>query len=223
MTPLPPVVNVARVHLLWNVGPDLDVTTTQYWDYTGGSFSSGNAASMAAAIIAALPGGFDAYFTDQVKFTGVRVTDLSSDTGGDGTATADVVGTRSGGGLPASTAAVANYTIDRRYRGGKPKGFYPFGSESDLQGPSVWSDAALAAWLAAVEAIFAAINGASGGGSTLSAHVAVSYYSGFTVITSPTTGRARNVPTKRTVPTTYDVVSTDISTYLGTQRRRIRG
>jgi len=221
MTPLPPVVNVARVQLLWRVGPDLDVSTTTYWKYTGGSFTSGSAANMAAAIIAALPSGFNAFFSPAVSFVGIRVTDLSSDTGGDGTATADIVGTRTGGELPSSTCAVANYTINRRYRGGKPKGFFPFGSDGDLQGPSTWSNAAAVVWLAAVQDIFAAIQGVASGGSTLSSHCSVSYYQDFKVVISASTGRARNVPTKLATPNVYDVISTNISIKLGTQRRRI--
>jgi hypothetical protein len=57
------------------------------------------------------------------------------------------------------------------------------------------------------------------GAGTLS-HVSLSYFSGFTVITSPTTGRARNVPTVRSSPLIDPVVTLKTQTSIGTQRRR---
>ena len=222
MPALPPVPNVARVEALFTYGADLDVATRTFWNYTGGSFSSGNAADMAAAIVAALPGDFDSYFSTDVALTGIRVTDMASDTAGDGTAACDITGVRDPPTLPASIAAVANYTIDRRYRGGHPKGFWPFGNSGDLQTAQSWTESALTSWLTAVQAFFAAVQGVSAGGSTLESHAVVSYYLGNHVVISPTTGRARNVPTLRAGgPVVYDVLSTAIAPRVGSQRRRL--
>jgi hypothetical protein len=210
------------VQYLWNVGADTDVSSTTYWTYTGGSFSSGNAATMAAAIVAGIGDTQASALSSGNKFVGVRVTDMSSDTGGDATVGADVVGTRSGGILPADACAVVEFTIDRRYRGGKPRNFYPYGTASDLQTEQTWTDTALTGFLAQSEDLYSATAGVSAGGTTLTSRVSVSYYSGFTVVTSPTTGRARNVPTKRSTPLTYAVVNTAVSPYIGSQRRRIQ-
>jgi hypothetical protein len=150
----------------------------------------------------------------------VRVTDLASDTGGDGSFAANVAGSRSGGPLPASTAAVMAYTIDRRYRGGKPRGFLPWGTDTDIADPQTWNSSFLTSALAQWQGMFGIINGASSGGTTLTAHVAVSRYMGFTVVTSPTTGRARNVPKPRIPPVVYNVISTSASAHIGSQRRR---
>jgi hypothetical protein len=114
------------------------------------------------------------------------------------------------------------FTIDRRYRGGKPRNFYPYGTASDLQTEQTWTDTALTGFLAQSEDLYSATAGVSAGGTTLTSRVSVSYYSGFTVVTSPTTGRARNVPTKRSTPLTYAVVNTAVSPYIGSQRRRIQ-
>lgn len=222
MTPLPPVSGVAKVQVLWDVGTDSDVSTTTYWRYSGGSFDSAAAAAMAGDILTNWA-GHEGLWTPTVKLVGCRVLDLASDTAGEAVASTDVAGTRTGGPLPAATCAVANYTIDRRYRGGKPKGFLPWGSDSDLETEQTWTSAFITAALAAWQAFFAAVSGVSSGGSTLTTHVSVSYYSGFTVVTSPTTGRARNVPTKRTTPQVDTVGDTEIGTVLGSQRRRNRG
>jgi hypothetical protein len=222
MPALPVVPNVARVEYLFAQSADQDVLTRTFWNYTGGSFSSGNAADMATAIVTALGDEPAQYLSQQAAFTGVRVTDLASDTAGDGTATASVAGTRGNAFLPADACAVANYTIDRRYRGGHPKGFWPFGVAGDLSNEQDWTESALTAFLAGVQDFFSATQGVSAGGSTLESRCVVSYYSGNKVVISPTTGRARNVPQLRANgPVTYDVLSTEIATRVGSQRRRL--
>ena len=222
MPELPPVPDVARVEYQFSYGQDLDVITRTFWNYTGGTFSSGNAASMAEDICTTLGSSIATYFIGLVTFTGVRVTDMASDTAGDGTGSAGVVGTRSGGQLPADAAVLANYTIDRRYRGGHPKGFWPMGSDSDLNTPQQWSAGAVADFTEGVQEFFAATQGVSAGGSELSSRAVVSYYQGNTVVISPTTGRARNVPKLRTGgPMVYDVLETVVSSRIASQRRRL--
>jgi hypothetical protein len=50
--------------------------------------------------------------------------------------------------------------------------------------------------------------------------VNVSYYNGFTVVTNPTTGRARNVPTLRGTPVVDTVTGIVARVQVGSQRRR---
>lgn len=221
MPALKPVPGVARVQALWDVGADDDVTTTTYWSYSGGSFTSGQAADMATEALGRIPDAWNDAYVDTVIFTGIRITDLASDTAGDGTATDTFAGIRSGAQLPADACAVSNYTIDRRYRGGKPRGFWPLGVASDLENDRTWTDDALETFLGFVQSWYAMINGISAGGTTIEDHVSIGRYSGFTVQTSPSTGRAKNVPTPLATPVVYNVISTAIAPRVGSQRRRL--
>jgi hypothetical protein len=73
-----------------------------------------------------------------------------------------------------------------------------------------------------MNAFFAALEAAVWSGASSLAQVNVSYYKGFTVVTSPTTGRARNVPTLRSAPVVDAVTAQAVRTSIGTQRRRIQ-
>jgi hypothetical protein len=83
-----------------------------------------------------------------------------------------------------------------------------------------WSTAFVGDVTAALTSAFAAIIGASAGGTTITQHVNVSYYAGFTVVTSPTSGRARNVPTLRSSPHVDTITSFAVSQRIANQRRR---
>ena len=82
----------------------------------------------------------------------VKATDLTSETAAQGEWDATVVGTRVGGPIPASAAALLNYGIDARYRGGHPRTYLLAGVDSDLLTNNTWNvgftDAVQAGWVA---------------------------------------------------------------------------
>jgi hypothetical protein len=116
--------------------------------------------------------------------------------------------------------AVASYEISRRYRGGHPRGYWRFGTVTDLTDSRDWSNTAVTAFGSGLNAYFTAIFGDGWTGAGTLSHVNVSFYSGFTVVTNPRTGRASNVPTVRGTPITDAVTSIIIRPNIGTQRRR---
>lgn len=148
-------------------------------------------------------------------------TDLTSATGAVGISTGSTAGTRAGTAIDSAACAVISYEIARRYRGGHPRGYWPFGVANDLNATNAWSAAFVTAcntgfnnWIAALVA------GGWAGAGTI-AQVNVSYYNGFTVVTNPITHRARNVPTLRVSPTIDTVTAILTRPSVGTQRRRI--
>lgn len=151
----------------------------------------------------------------------VEVQDLSSDTGLVGTATPSDAGTRSGTALPASIAANIQHVIGRHYRGGKPKTFLRSGVIGDLHASSsnTWSDAFIAAEKTAWQAFVGSVLGISG--ANLSNVVNVSYYSGFTSVLNPVTGRTRDVPKQRDTPVVDIITDAVVHARLGSQRRRL--
>lgn len=221
MPALPSVADVLKVQLLWTDGADNDVYNVMYFRYSGGAPSAADAASLATAVFNA-GGFFDTVMSSDTSLTGVIVTDLSSPSSAQGEHAGNTPGTRTGGHLTGGAAVVVSYQIARRYRGGKPRNYFPFLTSADLQTRQLWATAALGNVHDQFSSFIGAVIGATGGSTTITAHVNVSYYQGSRVVTSPTTGRARNVPILRAVPQVDTINSFVVRTIPGSQRRRNR-
>jgi hypothetical protein len=219
MPPLHSVPNVIKAQLLWSDSSDNDVRTTLFFRYSGGPPTSTDAVALAADIYTAAAAMLGNW-TPTTQLTGVEVTDLSSPAGGQGLHAASTPGTLSGSDLAGGTAVVVGYLITRRYRGGKPRSYFPFFSADSLATRQTWIGADLTALDSALTTFFSAVIGSSAGTTTITDHVNVSYYLGFTVVTNPVTGRARNVSTPRATPVVDVISSFGARPRPGSQRRR---
>jgi hypothetical protein len=195
------------------------VSTTFFVSYSGSPPSSANCITLATDFANAWASDLNLWDTT-TELAGCEVTDLTSPTSGQGRATTSYAGTEEGTLLAGGTALVANFTIARRYRGGKPRMYLPWGTTDSLETRQSWTADFVAAALAQIQAAFSTIIGTSVGGCTISNHVNVSYYSGFTVLDPGGGKRARNVPTLRTTPLVDTVVGNSILARPGSQRRR---
>jgi hypothetical protein len=220
MPPLPPAGNVVRITWKATAGTDLDILTRLYWTYTGSDPSVGDLNTIALNAQGAWVSHLQALHADDITLVETTVYDLSSDDANTGVYASSDAGTRGASGLPGGTATLINFTIGRRYRGGKPKVFWPMGVQGDLDGPQTWSTAFVDAVGTAWDAFAVAISEETGGDIDLSDQVNVSYYKGFTVVTNPITGRARNVPTLRETPAVDAITSYSIGPKYSSQRRR---
>jgi hypothetical protein len=149
----------------------------------------------------------------------VKVEDLSSATAAVGEAEPTQTGTRTGSAIGIQVAAVLSEEIARRYRGGHPRLYFPFGTVTDLADEQQWTGAFQAAlstsWIAFLTALAGDVW--TGGGTV--APINISYYEGFTNHTYPS-GRVRPVPTLRSVPVVDPIVAVQTNPLIGTQRRR---
>lgn len=196
--------------------------TIHHVAYSGGPPSVANALSMANSILAAAGTNFAALMGDSVSVTTVQVTDLSSASGAQAVSTgAATPGTRGTTLLAPGTAAVSTSSIIRRYRGGKPRSYFPFGIASDVATTGLWTSGFVTAVNAAVAAWRTAVLGA-GAGCTIVQFINVSYYSGFTAMENPATGRWRNVPKVRATALTDSLSAGVCQQKIGSQRRRNR-
>lgn len=217
--PLPVVPNVLNAQLLWTTAGPKTLYTGLKFRYSGGPPSATDATSFASDIYTAMATQ-NTYWSSDIDLSEVIVTDLSSTSGAQGHQSSSTAGGRTPGGLDNGTAVVIDYFILRRYRGGKPRSYLPFGVGSDLTSRVEWDPAFIAAVEGALSTFFSAVIGLTHGTTTITDHVNVSYYSGFTVVTSPTTGRSRNVPTRRTTPLVDTITGFTGSLKPGSQRRR---
>jgi hypothetical protein len=221
MPPLPLVPDVIKAQVQWSDATDTSVTTTHYFEYSGTGPNATDAANLATVLSNAYGANVAAWSPRTI--TGVKVTDLATDTGGEGSATSDFVGTREGADLAGATAVVVNYALDRRYRGGKPRSYLPWGVTTDLSSRQSWASAFTTVVVAAVEGIMSAMVGTTEGGTTITNHANVSYYAGNTATIDPVTGRAKNRPKRRVDgPLVNPIVGVAVSVIPGSQRRRNR-
>jgi hypothetical protein len=219
--PLPNADAVIKIQLRYTYNNDFDALNTFHVVYASGAPSIPEITTFAFAVATAWLDNLAAMCSGAVILTNVACTDLTTDTSSFAEAPVDYAGTRSGTILPASTSVVISQLLTRRYRGGHPRNYWPMGVEADLGSAQVWSGTFVAEVGTAFNSFINQVDAAiwSGGGALLP--VAVSYYHGFTVVVSPTTGRARNVPTVRPTAMVEAVSGFQVRSYVGTQRRRL--
>lgn len=191
--------------------------------YTGTPPTATQLTTLAAVATTAWGANLKSTCSAAVTLTECDILDLNSLSGASGTSVVSIAGTRAGSGLPANCAALVNFHIARRYRGGKPRIYVPYGTINDTLNQQSWTGAFTAALLTGYNAWVAAIVAAPWAGGTLTNQVNVSYYQGFTVVTNPITGRAKNVAKLRVGVPVQDVVqSVSVNPTYASQRRRNR-
>src|ERR1700757_2261728 len=221
MAALPNVPGVIKVTMKWSSSADADVLCRFFMSYTGTAPTSTQLNTFSASVGTAYSTNMASLANTDVTLDNCYAIDLTSATAGTGQATTVVAGTLGGGALSAGTAALVNLSVARRYRGGKPRLYFPFGSSTTLATGTAWTGTFVTNVNAGYAAFITAVKAAVWTGGTLTNQVNISYYHGFTVVTNPTTGRARNVPTLRAGGPVPDVISGGtLNVKPASQRRR---
>lgn len=223
MPSLPAVPGVLRAQLKWSDSEDLNVTTTLFFSYSGGAPSDAATLALATDILVAMEACSTQWLVS-VQLTECEVTDLSSDEGAQASFSGTTAGSVGGQVLAGGTCLVANYTISRRYRGGKPRSYLPWGSASTLENAQQWDADFLSDCRSKLDTFFATCIGSTSGGCTITNQVNVSYYNGSTAVIVGSAGseRGKTIPTRRAVPLVNAVTSRAILGRPGSQRRRNR-
>lgn len=220
MTPLPTPGPVVQAEILFQVDDDTSALTRLFFRYTGGAPNQTAITGFAGDLADAAGAEFAPLMLATSSVLGARAVDLSSDTGAEGIADSPTVGTRTGARLSPGTAVTIASIIRRRYRGGHPRNYLPFGAGADIATNGEWGDT----FRADVDDAWSAfISGVLGSGSvSIQDQVNVSYYNGSHVVIDPQTGRARNVPLRRSPPLLDTVTGHVVRPKIGSQRRRNR-
>lgn len=221
MPPLVPQPGVIKITYTFTVGGDANAQVRQFISYTGGPPSGTDLGTIAANVRAPIGILFALQMDADTTFDNIIMQDLSSDTGGEGIGTGTTVGTRTGSSLGADSAVLVNYPITRRYRGGKPRNYWPFFTADDLYSRNAWLSGSVSAMDTVMSELRADLAGATAGTTVLGQLVNVSYYQGFTSVTNIITGRTRDVAKPRTVAIAPDTLGTAVtSSIVASQRRR---
>lgn len=218
---LPNVPSVLRTALKGSAAGGEKWLTRFYSSYPGGAPNASQLATFNNGVVTAFSTRLAFYMHASKTLDTVETTDLSTSSSAQLETTAGVAGTSAGAALPLMACVVASYGIGRRYRGGHPRGYWPLGVEGDMATNGEWSAAALAIFTGEIGSFFNDVHSVIWGVSEITQHVNVSYYSGFTVVVDPITGRARNVPKLRAGgPAIDNILSVNARSIIGTQRRR---
>jgi hypothetical protein len=217
---LPSVADVMRVTLFFMVGSDATALSRFFNSYSGAVPNLAAITSFAGVINAAADDALPAVMHPDTSYLGCTIQDLSSDEGIELTQPESTAGSRSGGPLGADVCALWNIPIGRHYRGGKPRMYWPLGTDTDLETRQTWTTDAQAAFQAAFTAVYGALDGASSSGTTPGAPVNVSYYGPPNAYKGVAPGRVRTVSTLRTAAIVDQVTGGSVNIRLASQRRR---
>jgi hypothetical protein len=223
MPALPPVPQIIRVDLVHHEAGDLGLSNRYFMGYTGTppadsdliQFTAGVAAAWATYLAPLAPG--------VVTLTNVIATDLSSDTAARGEWTGAHQGSNGGAAVTENTCVLLNFHIRRRYRGGKPRMYAPWGAVTDLLNDQQW----LASFTTLVDTSWANFitntQGILPGGTSVAGQYNVGYYHGVEPPITLPSGRVKQANKPLPGPIVPDpITSHATSNFLGTQRRRIR-
>jgi hypothetical protein len=214
---------VLRRQFKHTVGSDVDVLPGLFWGYSGGPPTAAQLQTFATALAPQWQNSVGLYFSPAVTFNQVIVQDISTPTGFEGSANASYTGTRAGGILPAGTCVNVNFTVARRYRGGKPRVYLPVGTETDLASPQKWTTAFTGLVSNEWNALITWINGNPPTGLTNFTQVNVSYYQ-HVWQSSDSKGNPVMKPLYRSPSAFVDqVTGYSVAVPIGSQRRRTRG
>ncbi len=221
MPALPNVSKVIRLDFQFQLTANVLALSRQFWHYSGTAPTPSDILVFADNAVASFAGTCVNDFASDFTFLGCEATDLSSPSSAQAISPVTVAGGNGGSVLAQDICFVCAYQIGRRYRGGHPRGYWPFGTDNDVGTETTWDPTSVDQWVSDLASTAAGIAAGGWSGAGTITQVSVSYFHGFTVVTSPTTGRARNVPTLRAVPVQDAVVNYEGRLIYGNQRRRL--
>lgn len=205
MPPLPPASNVMKYTQSWILENNLKAESIMYFQYAGGTPSTSDCQAFASDIQASAVTNFKTHMSNQSQVGLGTVLDIGSTSGHEGQGGTSTAGTLSTLYNPASTCIVVNHQIARRYRGGKPRTYAPFGTANELQTQGTWTPTFVGQISTAWSNFITTALAATSSGITLSAYVNVSYY---------------HAGALRSTPVVDPIVLSLGRQRIGTQRRR---
>jgi hypothetical protein len=225
MPPTPPVDDPTCIKIEFDTSDDAAVLATSrfFCSYSGSAPSVADLNTLATAVSAAWGTHIAGAVNTEYSLTGVKITDLSSDTGAVGVWAGSIAGaTGSSGNLPASACVLINHTIARRYRGGRPRTYLCAGCASDLAGSNTWAEDFRTSTLEGWEGFVAEVQATTGVGITGLAISNISFYESFTAVLNPITGRTKDVSKLRVDGPLVDPITlSSIAVKVASQRRRL--
>lgn len=214
MPALPAVPNVVKV-IISTSRSDSNIENIVHVHYSGATPDSATLSTWLSTIVE--PACATLYNDEgSTDLTGISIEaiDLSSSTGASASVTFTATGTRAGDFAPASASVISSWEIIRRYRGGHPRTYWPFGTAGTYAASSskLWDPGFIADVTLKVDAWTALMTTATIGATVFDDLVNVSYID-----------KALNPvpPYRRAVPVVDTIVSHVEKQRICSQRRRL--
>jgi hypothetical protein len=220
MPPLPSPGKVVRIEYFLDIGTDTFGKCRRYFGYTGTVPTVTDMLTLAGSVRVSFTNHLAGLLFTGSSLLETKCTDLSSSSGAVGIDPTAVAGTRAGTKPTGATCTLVSYETARRFRGGHPRTYWPFGVEDDLLDEQHWSAAYVAVAQTAVNNDNADIIAAVWAGGASLGPVNVSFYEGFTNVSGPT-GRMRARSNVRLAPVVDPVSSLIVRTGIAAQRKRL--
>jgi hypothetical protein len=217
------VPNTLRIDLRHTEEADPGLANRYFMGYTGTAPSDGDLVTYAGSIAAEWNTYLASLAVPEVALVEVVVTDLTSASSARGVWNGSHVGTRSGGVLPINACLLLNFKIGRRYRGGKPRIYAPWGSTTDLLTVETWTTSFLGVCNGGWSNFITNTSGVLAGGTSVAGQQNVSYYAGVEPPITLPSGRVKQASKVRPGPIAPDPITSFAANQLiGSQRRRVR-
>jgi hypothetical protein len=181
----PAVPGVVRVNFIFTVGTNTNVHSHIYLQSDTGDVTQTDLNPAATLIAAAWASNLKAWHHATVSLTTVEVDDLGTPGNVPGSAVGPGPGSRSGDTPFADVAALFNFKVSRRYRGGKPRAYMPLFNAGDLQDNNHWNSTMATTLIGAWRAFITAITTTPTTGLFPAFHVSVSWIADKVVLTTP--------------------------------------
>jgi len=204
---LPLVPQTIKLELHWTLGSDANVMSHMYYSTAAATPSTNDLLAFATLFATSYNTNMVSQTHSSVALRKVRGIWLGDRTSAVPEWNGTYTGNRAGTPLPAQTAVLFNLRIARRYRGGKPRLYFPGGVAADMTDPQHWLSTFLTSCGNAMTAINNALQAFTSATINTPFLVNVSYYSGKSL---------------RTAPVVDAVSAITMNSIPGSQRRRLR-
>lgn len=218
-TPPLPASPCVRVRLIYTQTDGAEAGSRFYLSYTGSAPTVANLNTLASDIASQWATDIAPLCGSAFALTEIDILDIATNSGNSGLWTGSHSGTAATNNLSSNAATNVEFQIARRYRGGKPRMYFPPGTVEQSANGGNWGSTYISLVNTNVVAFFNAIEALSIGSMGSLTHVNLSYYQGFKNVTN-SSGRERAVPTYRTTALVETVTGYSCKKLIGSQRRR---
>jgi hypothetical protein len=206
MSALPPVPKVVQYTFgIEDHGTNRLNINRLHFSYTGTPPTSAQLSSHAATVLTAFASAVCPSLSSNKTVVSLVTADLSSPSSAMAANIVSTDGALAGPYLPSSTAMILAGQIGRRYRGGHPRIYFPVGVGASITSDHLWDPTFQSTFITAFDGFVTATEGAGWAGAGTIAPCNVSYYQGWTNLTT-VGGRNYNVPKLRVPGPVVDAI-----------------